>query len=177
MKKILIFLVLLCFVLISCGEQEENYSNNTEQSETNSETETELPIEYTEEEYKALCKEVYNDYFFENKPNVGDYVKIHAMVSSKYEYFPTDTMGMIVSDITQKYNLDFNCLGCNVMHQPTEETVVPIYFGEQIYIMFIKDEGLSADSFNGAEKIIIYGEVIKNSNGSFILPKYFETEQ
>lgn len=144
--------------------------------EKTTELATEILTELTEEEYKNLCQEVYNDDIFKSTINVGKYVKIHVMASSKYKYSSSNVQGIIVKDITEKYNLSMNCLGCTVMHESTKDSTVPSYFGEQMYIMFIDGNEMNLDTFETGQKYIIYGEVIQNVNGTFVLPQYYEGE-
>lgn len=138
------------------------------------EEEPEQPKELTESEYKANCKELYYDDFFKNTPSVGQLVKVHVMASSKYKYSSSDMQGIIVEEITDKYNLEMNSLGCTVMHESTKNDTVPSYFGEQIYVMFQEGGVLNLDTFKTGQKFTLYGEVIQNKNGTFILPKYYE---
>lgn len=158
-----------------CNYQEEENRKEIKK-EVIEEIIIEEEIEYTEEEYKNICVEMYNDDFFKSTPDLGKYVKIYVMASSKYKYSSSDMQGIIVQDITEKYNLSMNCLGCTVMHESTKEGSVPSYFGSQIYIMFVDGENINLDTFETGQKIIIYGEIIKNTNGIFVLPKYYEED-
>lgn len=198
MKKLLLTTLIatssLMVILTGCSSNSEKISNieTTELeliTENKTENETELvkeetaetiteptEIEYTEDEYKALCSEKYYDDFFKSTPNVGEYVKIHAFTSQKYKYSSGDMQGILTEDITKKYNLELNSLGCCVLHEETKDDAVPSYFGKHIYIMFVKDAELNLDSFKTGQNVIIYGEVIKNDNGTFVLPKYIEEE-
>lgn len=177
MKNLLkIFVVLLFSVtLVACGSSNDRNDNGYISPKP---LETEIPSkEYTEDEYKELCKQVYNDYFFKEEPKVGDHIKVNVMCSTKYKYFESDMQGIITKEITKKYNLAMNCLGCTVMHESTKDDKVPNYFGKQIYIMFVNGSELNIDTFKTPEKIVIYGEVIQNENGIFVLPKYYEVEK
>lgn len=183
-QKIIAIVVGILVVLYIIGSLSEDDNSKkiqeTETQETESEIETEIETEsqkeLTEEEYKNLCVEVYNDDIFKSTINVGQYVKIHVMASSKYKYSSSDIQGIIVRDITENYNLEKNCLGCTVMHESTKDSTIPSYFGEQMYIMFIKENEINLDTFKTGDKYIIYGEVIQNVNGTFVLPKYYEEE-
>ena len=194
MRKLLLTTLIttssLIMILTGCNSNSEQTSNiETTELELITENETELvkeettetiteptEIEYTEDEYKALCSEKYYDDFFKSTPNVGEYVKIHAFTSQKYKYSSGDMQGILTEDITKKYNLALNSLGCCVLHEETKDDAVPSYFGKHIYIMFVKDAELNLDSFTTGQNVIIYGEVIKNDNGTFVLPKYIEEE-
>lgn len=172
-------------------EKEETSESDTE-SEQESKKETKKPektktednkkeenkeepkVELTEAEYKSNCKEVYNADVFKNTIPVGQFVKVRVMASEKYKYGITDMWGIITEDITEKYSLERNSLGCTVMHESTKNDAVPSYFGEQIYVMFQEGGVLNLDTFKTGQKFTLYGEVIQNKNGTFILPKYYE---
>lgn len=158
---------------------ENEIKNNIEKdkqqvAEKDETTEPEQKKELTESEYKANCKEVYNADVFKNTIPVGQFVKVRVMASEKYKYGRTDVWGIITEDITEKYNLARNSLGCTVMHESTKNDAVPSYFGEQMYVMFQEGGVLNLDTFKTGQKFTLYGEVIQNKNGTFILPKYYE---
>lgn len=193
MKKTAFLTILLsCVLLVACNNRAENeddvnkytsidYDNllNNYESQETIEKEPETTIDYnllSEDEYKTQCAEMYNDDFFKSTPRVGSIVKTHILTSEKYKYTATSTQGILVEDITKKYNLAMNCLGCCVMHEETKDSMVPSYFGDHIYMMFIDGAELNIDTYKTGEKLILYGEVIQNKNGVFILPKYIETE-
>ena len=185
MKKIKTIIVLCLIILNFCGcvyyesddetvEKQENAI--VQETEKGTEQKNEEPKVYTEEEYKALCKELYNDDFFKKTPSVGKLVKVHVMASAKYKYSSSDTGGIVTKDITKKYNLEMKSLGCTVMHESTKNDAVPSYFGKQIYIMFEKNNEINIDTFKTGQKFVLYGEVIQNKNGTFVLPKYYKME-
>lgn len=186
-KKIIPLFLLLCLTLISCEHYPQNYNNNSGNTNKNNnyekQTEEEKPTETTidynslsEDEYKAQCVEMYNDDFFKSNPKAGTLIKAHIFTSEKYKYTATSMQGILVEDITEKYNLALNYLTCCVMHEETKDDAVPSYFGDHIYMMFIDGAELNIDTYKTGEKLILYGEVIQNKNGVFILPKYIETE-
>lgn len=158
-------------------EQVEKEVTEKENTKKETKVEKEEPTEekeLTEQEYKSLCIEVYNDDVFKETVDNGTKVKIYVMASEKYDYSPTSMQGILVEKITKKYNLETSCLGCTVMHESTKNDAVPSYFGEQIYIMFQKDSTFNIDTFKTGQKLIIYGEIIQNTNGHYVLPKYYE---
>ena len=191
MKKIIIISLLINLLLISltgCAnygtvENESTSTSNyisysSEPTEELTEPPTEKPTkrELSLDEFMYLCQEKYYDDFFKSTPRVGEYVKIYALTSQKYKYSSGDMQGILTEDITKEYNLALNSLGCCVLHEETKDDAVPSYFGKHIYIMFEKDAELNLDSFKTGQYIIIYGEIIKNDNGTFVLPKYIEEE-
>ena len=196
MKKIIIISLLANLLLIfstGCAnyELEENESNSTTKqtndyishSSESTEKLTEPPTEETTKEelslneFMDLCQEKYYDDFFKYFTRVGEYVKVYAMVSDKYEYGPSDMFGILTEDITDKYNLEMSCVVCSVLHKETKNDNIPSYFGKHIYVALEKYYAYSINQFKQGQKIIIYGEVIKNSNEYFILPKYIEWEE
>lgn len=194
MRKLLLTTLIaissLIMILTGCSSNSEQTLNiEATELESITENETELvkeetteaiteptEIEYTEDEYKALCSEKYYDDFFKYSTMVGEYVKVYAMVSDKYEYSSSDMFGILTEDITDKYNLEMNCVVCSVLHKETKNDNIPSYFGKHIYVALEKYYTYSINQFKQGQKIIIYGEVIKNSNEYFILPKYIEWE-
>ena len=128
----------------------------------------------TEEDYKNLCEEMYYDDFFVLEPQLYDYVKFYGFTSQKYKYTLSDIQGILVEDITEKYNLELNCLSCCILHEETKDDLVRSYFGKSVYIMFEKDSTYNLDSFNTGEYVVVYGQVIQNENGIYILPEYIE---
>lgn len=182
MRKLLLTTLIatssLMMIFTGCSSNAEQTSNiETAELEAKTENETEpTEVKYTEDEYKALCSEKYYDDFFKGTPRVGEHVKIYVLTSQKYKYSSGDMQGILTEDITKKYNLALNSLSCCVLHEETKDDAVPSYFGKHIYIMFEKDAELNLDSFKTGQYIIIYGEIIKNDNGTFVLPKYIEEE-
>ena len=196
MKKIIIISLLINLLLISltgCAnyENEGNELNSTIKQTSNyishsselTEKLTEPPTEEATKkelslnEFMDLCQEKYYDDFFKYFTRVGEYVKVYAMVSDKYEYSSSDMFGILTEDITDKYNLEMNCVVCSVLHEDTKNNDVPSYFGKHIYVALEKYYAYSINQFKQGKKIIIYGEVIKNSNEYFILTKYIEWEE
>lgn len=180
-KQIILILsaILLCGCANSTNDVQENSSSDMQTSQATTINVEETTMDFvplSEDEYKAQCKEMFYDDFFNRKPNVGEYVKIYALTSTKYKYSSGDMQGILTKDITKQYNLALNSLGCCVLHEETKNDAVPSYFGKHIYIMFVKDAELNLDSFKTGQNIIIYGEIIKNNNGIFVLPKYIERE-
>lgn len=188
-KGKIFILVIICVLLVSflideskkpstVPKKKENKTQSDAQTIVEEKEESTQDVEteknYTEEEYKTACKEVYNDDFFKSEVEVGALVKIPVMISSKYDYGITSLQGILVEEITEKYNLETNCIGCTVMHESTKNDSLPSYFGKQIYIMFVKDGSMNMETFKTGQKIIIYGEVIQNTHGHYILPKYYE---
>lgn len=158
--------------------QENDIEKDKQQvAENDDTTEPEQPKELTESEYKANCNEVYNADVFKNEIPVGQLVKVRVMASEKYKYGRTDMWGIITEDITEKYSLERNSLGCTVMHESTKNDSVPSYFGEQMYVMFQQGGALNIDTFKTGQKFTLYGEVIQNKNGTFVLLKYYEAEE
>lgn len=173
-----VFAIIL-FSFVGCGststnlEIEENISSNIDSEEASSEKEFD-EISLSENDYKALCQEMFYDDFFESEVAVGTYVKFYGFTSQKFKYGATDVAGILVEDITEEYNLEWNCLGSCILHEETKDDSLPNYFGESVYLMFEKEGTYNLDSFSTGEYIIVYGKVIQTVNGVYILPKYIE---
>lgn len=150
----------------------EYYSATTEERTTEL-NDTSLTLE----EYTTMCEEYYYDDFFYESAPVGKYVKIYGFITGKYMYRSTDVQGILVEEITNKYNLENKCIGCGVMHEETRNDSIPSYFGDSIYLMLEKNGIYTLDSFETGDKIVVYGKIIQNKNGIYILPRYIELNQ
>lgn len=182
MKRKLILCFLLCiWCLVGCGSNgDENESIESAQGSnlnTETESETEEVKVYTEEEYKALCQVVYYDDVFEKELEVGKYVKIHGFISGKGSYSYSDMFGIIIDDIRKEYDLEKKYVSSCVLHEEKTDYNMPTYVGESVYLLFDKENSLSPDDLESGEKVIIYGEVVQNWSGVFIIPKYIEAEK
>lgn len=133
-------------------------------------------IEYTEDEYKNLCQELYYDDFFDEAPDVGQYVKFHGFISEKGQYTSSSTFGIVIEDIDDKYNFRKDYLGCCVLHEETKDSAIPSYFGESIYLMFPSESDLLIENYESGQYVVVYGEVVQTWSGIFIIPKYIEEE-
>lgn len=178
MKKNITIIFVMIFMVFAVGCSSYYVPETTSKRETTKATieTTTAKKEYTEEEYKALCKEMYNDDFFKSKPNVGQFAKVSCMISQKYKYTSSSMQGILVEDITDEYELELKSIGCTVMHEETKNDAVPSYFGEYIYMMFDDNMEFYFDYLKTGNKVIVYGEIIQNKNGIYILPKYIEEE-
>lgn len=198
MRKLLLTTIIvtssLIMILTGCSSNSEQASSveTTElelATENKAENEIELvkeettetiteptEIEYTEDEYKNLCQELYYDDFFNKEPYVGQYVKFYGFISGKGQYTFSSTFGMIIENINDKYNFNKEYLGCCVMHEETKNDSVPSYFGHSVYLMFPGDTELDISCYDSGQKVVVYGEVVQTWSGIFIIPKYIEEE-
>ncbi len=181
MKKKILIALLIALTLVGCTyeEAQRKATPTVTIAPTNTPSPTNTPtptILLTEENYKAACELMYNDDFFKSTAEVGKLIKARCMISERYKYGSSSTMGIAVENITEKYNLILECIGCTVMHKETADSLTPSYFGKQIYFMFTEENRSVMESFKGAEKYMMYGEVIQNRSGTFVLFKYAEVE-
>ena len=196
MKKLLIVLmtVFLITLLTECSSNSEKTSNIETtylESVTENKTEDEIEavkeetieamteqedIEYTEDEYKNLGQELYYDDFFDEAPDVGQYVKFHGFISGKGQYTSSSTFGIVIEDIDNKYNFRKDYLGCCVLHEETKDSAIPSYFGESTYLMFPSESDLLIENYESGQYVVVYGEVVQIWSGIFIIPKYIEEE-
>ena len=174
MRKIFV-LFFICLFLCGCYFQENE--ENTEILQEISEEES-IEVEYTKEEYKELCEEVYYDDFFAETPSVdvGNYVKFNGFISGKATYYYSDTFAMVIDDIDEIYNFRREYMGSCVMHEETKDDAVSSYFGESVYLMFPENSELNIDNYEAGQHCIIYGEVVQTWNGIFIIPEYIEIQ-
>lgn len=165
-------------------ETTSNQEETTEQKETETTTQeitTEVATEQkttvlTEDGYKNSCKEMYYDDFFVQEPSVGQYVKIHGFVSGEYRYSSSSMSGILIRDIVKQYDLRKEYLGCCVMHEETKNDAIPSYFGKSVWLMFPNSSDLNIENYDAGQHVLVYGEVVQNNNGIFIIPKYIEGE-
>lgn len=163
-------------VIIENNTENEVISHTQTEATSSEQEQTESEIELDEETYKQLCTEMFYDDLITNIPATGQLVKVHIFASEKYKYTKGSIQEYLVEEITEQYKLELNALACCVMHEETKDNIVPSYMGEHIYMVFQKNSDFSIDTFKTGEKVIIYGEIIQNKNGVYILPKYAEEE-
>ena len=197
MKKVLSIVLITALsitLLTKCSSNSEQTSNIETadlESVTENKTEDEIEavkeetieamtdpedIEYTEDEYKNLCQELYYDDFFDEAPDVGQYVKFHGFISEKGQYTSSSTFGIVIEDIDDKYNFRKDYLGCCVLHEETKDSAIPSYFGESTYLMFPSESDLLIENYESGQYVVVYGEVVQVWSGIFIIPKYIEEE-
>lgn len=197
MKKVLSIVLITALsitLLTKCSsnsEQTSNIETSDLESVTENKTEDEAEplkdetievfteqedIEYTEDEYKNLCQELYYDDFFDEAPDVGQYVKFHGFISGKGQYTSSSTFGIVIEDIDDKYNFRKDYLGCCVLHEETKDSEIPSYFGESTYLMFPSESDLLIENYESGQYVVVYGEVVQTWSGIFIIPKYIEEE-
>ena len=178
MKKLkaLFCLILSIVVLSGCIYIPEEQIENTDIQEE-VEKQQEEPKELTEEEYKALCEELYYDEVFFGDDNLeGKYVKLHLMLSEKY-YFTNDDMYMQTwKEINDKYSLNRDFFKCCVLREEENS-----YVGRQINMWFSNENGIDPNNYDVGNKVTVYAEVISWSNNTWdgynsvtIIPKYIE---
>ena len=188
MKNLLKIIVLFVFslTLIACGSSNNRNDNDyisPKPSETESSTleqEEIAPKEYTEEEYKSMCKEkFYDEVFFGKEDLEGSYVKIHLLLSEKYKFTSSDKSSSTLQEYDKKYSLKTNFYKCCVLREGTNS-----YVGRQINMWFSDHFDLDPDNYKTGQKITVYAQVISWSNNTWngynsvtIIPKYIETEK
>ena len=184
-KLFLCFCVFL-FSLCGCFPSEPYVQTEDSESEvfispvaTEKPTNTPFPtiVPLSEEDYKFLCSLSYYDDFFVEEQYVGKKVKFHGMISQKNKYTESSTFGIAIEDETERYNLQKEYISCAVMHEMDENSIVPSYFGKSVYLMFPNEHTLVQDDYTTGEKVVVYGEIIRNKSGIFIIPKYIESEE
>ena len=172
--------------LVACGSS-NNRNNDDYISPKPSETESstveneDVPQkEYTEEEYKSMCKEMfYDEVFFGKEDLEGSYVKLNLFLSEKYRFTSSDKLSSTLQEYDKKYNLKTNFYKCCVLREGTDS-----YVGRQINMWFSDNFGLDPDEYKTGQKIIVYAQVISWSNNTWdgynsvtIIPKYIEMEK
>ena len=168
--KFIVFM-LMCLCLTACNETTSN--EETEQATP------ETKKEYTEEEYKSVCQELYyDDVFFGKKDLEGEYVKLHLMLSEKYYFTSKDASSSTFQKYNTKYNLNTDFYKCCVLREGDNS-----YVGKQINMWFSNNLSLNPNKYHTGEKVIVYAEVINWSDNTWdgfnsvtIIPKYIETE-
>lgn len=188
-RKIITCLILgMCF-FIGCGNEKrtEKLDNKvTSQTEGSTEIKTESDIielveteteeiePLTEDEYKSICQEMYNEDVFAGDLEEGQHLKIYGYLGEKGSYVPYDTFAIIIDDICKEYELERDYFVSGVLFKEGAERNVPMYVGERVYLLFDKAHILSAADFEVGEEVVIYGEVVQLWSGPFIIPRYME---
>ena len=182
MKKLFLLLILSTLFLSSCGSDEPVEETINEESNVENEIEEEkeveeLQVELTEDEYKALCEEMYFDeVFFGGEDLEGKYVKLDLMLAEKCFFTSSDMYTDTWKEHEEKYDLCTDFYRCCVKHEEQES-----YFGRQIAMWFSELNGISPNDLELGQKVIVYAEVIYWSDNTLdgyntvvLIPKYIE---
>lgn len=155
-------------------------TNETDTDNFNVIEEKQEEIELTEEEYKSLCNEYYyDDIFFSDNINKGDFVKAHLMISENY-YFDADALySDSFSNLMDEWSLYRDFKKCSVLRENENS-----YAGKgKIDLYFSEKYEYDPTNYDLGIKIIVYGEIISFSNNTWdgynsvtIIPKYIEYE-
>lgn len=156
-------------------ESTQTEINTQQETEPLTEPETQLNVDdLTEEEYKAMCEEVYDESTHDNdapsleeKLEVGQLVKIDGSISFKYKDLQVGVFGEWENRLESYY------FKCGVLNTGYSEPNLPVY-GELIYLVFDKQGNLSADDFETGQEVVLYGEVVLEWDGVYVVPKYME---
>lgn len=188
MKKFLsIFVVVfILYAVLSVFDDENSSEQNKEVSaekEDNTQmniSDEEIDLELSEEDYKALCVEMYYDEVFFGKDDLeGKYVKLHLMFSEKF-YFTSDAMyNYNWKEYYDKYDLNRDFYKACVLREGLDS-----YVGRSIRVWFSNKNELLPSNYDVGQKIIAYAKVISWSNNTMdgyndvtIIPKYIEMEE
>lgn len=168
---------------VADAESTKTEISTEQETEPQTETiETELNVDdLTEEEYKAMCEEIFDDekMLLEDKLYEGQYVKMQVSPGSAYSYERFDTFGCIIDDLIEEYDLEDVYYKCGVLHEEFSKPNLPVY-GDLVFLLIDKASPLSIDDFESARDretgrpIVIYGEVVQMWSGPFIIPHYIE---
>lgn len=189
-QKLLLALSICLLLLVGCSSDDETktaitstQSSETGQTQTSEGNTDETVKEWvdtstlSEEEYKALCKQMYYDeVFFGDEDLEGQLVKINVFVSEEYYFTNDDMYNESINAIYFDNNLYRDFLKCCVLREGTNS-----YVGEQITVFFSQDFGLNPSDYEPGDKIIIYAQVIAHSTNTWdgynivkVIPKYVE---
>lgn len=188
--KVAVIILVLLFALYAIETRNDNKDksktgqskisetvNTGEDSEITEETEI---ISLTEEEYKALCKEMfYDDIFFGEDDLEGEYIKLHLFLAEKYYFTADDMYSDTFKSYDDKYHMRRDFFKTSVLREGENSYVgagkVNLWFSDGIEI--------DPNSYKTGEHIIVYAEVISWSNNTTsgynsvtIIPKYIEEE-
>lgn len=202
---LIIFIVVI--LLIGTSDTSNNSSEETvgivkeTESETESETEPETELEtyettinpietepetersisdYSEEEYKEMCCEIWYNEVFLGKDNLEDqYVKLHLMFSEKYFFTADDLMySDSTRELFEEYNLYRDFYKCCVLREGTNS-----YVGQSINVLFSQNIQLNPSNYETGQKVVMYGKIIHYNtntwdgyNTVYFIPKYIELE-
>ena len=186
MRKIFLTASLLIVFISGCNTKSEQQLSSAERSEVVEYKTEVLPektenIELTEDEYKSICIEMYNDDVFKGSDLEGENVKLHCMISGKEHRSPSSMFGILTQDVADNYDIENDYYCASVMHELQEGQIMPSYFGSSIFLFLETNGDISIDNFCSGDKVVVYGEVVKwqkpdNSpyNDVIIIPKYME---
>lgn len=132
----------------------------------------------SEDEYKALCEELwYDDIFFSKESLNGKYVKLYLFIEEEKLITADDMIyDSLVSTFVHDHDLERTYYECGVLRQNTNS-----YVGGQIELFIPKDSNCLPDDFGVEKKIVLYGEIINYStvtwdgyNECGVIPRYIE---
>lgn len=187
--KIIIGVVLVLWLLPTFAndkgtEVAENEPSTQTEIETQSEsevgtevveTESEINVdELSEEEYKALCEEIYDDYEtkFQDTLQVGQHVKLYGYLAESYYCFETNAFYRTDYDLE---DMEMTYFVCKVQDKGHSLESIP-GFNEAIDVYFLIDGTVSGDDFQTGQTVELYGEVVQvmEYGGVFVIPQYME---
>lgn len=182
--KIIIGIVLVLWILPTFTNDKDTEVADNEPStqaeiekETESEVETEVVEtepetnvdELSEEEYKAMCQAIYDDddtLKLEERLEVGQLVKIDGKLFNEYKSLQVGAFGEWRNRLEDRY---FKC-GVLTKERSDSNSV----YGERVYLVFDKEGEWTVDDFELQQIVVVYGEVILEWDGVYIVPKYME---
>lgn len=137
--------------------------------------ETEFNVEdLTEEEYKEMCVEIYDDYDtkFQETLQVGQRVKLYAHLEECVVFSDTNVFHDTEYTMKDCHNIYFVC---RVQDKESSLEFIP-GFNETIEIYFPKAGTVSCYDFQEGQTVLLYGEVfnVMEYSGVFIIPRYME---
>jgi len=182
--KIIIGVVLVLWVLtFFTNGKDSDVADNEVSTEMESEvveseiveTESEINVdELTEEEYKAICEEVYDDYEtkFQDTLQVGQHIKLYGYLAEGYLCYETNVFNSTDYDLE---DMELTYYVCRVQDEGRSLDFIP-GFNETIELYFLIDGTVSGQDFQTGQTVLLYGEVVQvmEYSGVFVIPKYME---
>lgn len=187
--KIIIGVVLVLWVLaFFTNGKDSDVADNESSTQTEIETQTESEVEtevveteskinvdeLSEEEYKAICEEIYDDYEtkFQDTLQEGQHIKLHGYLAEGYLCYETNVFNSTDYDLE---DMELTYYVCRVQDEGRSLDFIP-GFNETIELYFLIDGTVSGQDFQTGQTVLLYGEVVRvmEHSGVFVIPKYME---
>ena len=166
--------------LADADDSESETERDTQKdTSTQKDSETEAVAELSEEEYKAMCQEMYySDIVLGDESLIGKKVKLYIEVSKLGKIDDaTKEFNLIYEELDEKYHLKDLAFTAYVL----DETY-GLYSGHEIDVFFSEDYGLDAFDYDEGKEFVVYADIVHavyiwdTYESLSIVPRYIEVK-
>ena len=160
------------------ADADDSESETEKDTSTQKDSETEEIAELSEEEYKALCKEMYrNELFYGDRGLYGEKVKLYLKVDEHGSFLDYLKPFSSYDELNDEYHLKDDIFWAYVLGETST-----VYSGARVEVYFSEDYGVDALDYEVGQEIVVYADVIgfsfswEGADGVCIIPRYIEIE-